>query len=111
MQSLVNGTITPDDESVATKVSEYVDVIKMESSIPTALKKAIEAYISLEGLPAALVNLLLRIEHYSTNALNEDFPEFLITNCHRFFLLKCIKALPGWQSFGCLIICQVCIRL
>jgi hypothetical protein len=48
MQSLVNGTITPDDESVATKVSEYADVIKMESSIPTALKKAIEAYRQYE---------------------------------------------------------------
>jgi hypothetical protein len=48
MQSLVNGTITPDDESVATKVSEYADVIRMESTIPTALKKAIEEYRQYE---------------------------------------------------------------
>ena len=45
MQALVNGTLAIDDEGVATKVSEYADVIKMESSIPTALKKAIEAAI------------------------------------------------------------------
>lgn len=38
--------------------------------------------------------------------VDEDFPEFLITNCHRFFLPKCKKAPPGWQSFGCSIICQ-----
>ena len=48
MQALVNGTLTIDDDGVATKVAEYADVIKMESTIPTALKKAIEAYRQYE---------------------------------------------------------------
>lgn len=43
MQALVNGTLTPDDESVAEKIDAYSDVIKAEASIPGTLKKAIEA--------------------------------------------------------------------
>ena len=48
MQALVNGTLTVNDEIVSAKILEYADVIKMESSIPSALRKAIEAYRQYE---------------------------------------------------------------
>lgn len=48
LQALVNGTLTVDDEIVAAQISEYANVIRMESSIPSALRKAIEAYRQYE---------------------------------------------------------------
>ena len=48
LQALVNGTLAVDDEIVAAKISEYANVIRMESSIPSALRKAIEAYRQYE---------------------------------------------------------------
>ena len=48
MQALVNGTIAPVEDAVAEKLTTYADVIRMEASIPGALKKAIEAYRQYE---------------------------------------------------------------
>ena len=48
MQALVNGTLTVEYETIAERINGYADVIKQESSIPTALKKAIEVYRQYE---------------------------------------------------------------
>lgn len=44
MQALINGTLIIENENIAQKIAEYAEVIKIESSIPILLKKAIEAY-------------------------------------------------------------------